>query len=143
MLIATLSACLLAVVVIAVLTVTVISDDGNGGTRVVYLQSTPATGPGPLGPGPERGTPRFRFGPAPLRDCLQKQGLLPRVPGSPPDLQTMQDALKACLGSSPTPQPERDWPSVKDFAWETSTASSTKASASRPMVRLWPAAPPA
>jgi hypothetical protein len=106
MLIATLSACLLAVVVIAVLTVTVISDDGNGVTRVVYLQPTPATGPGQRGLGPGRGTPRFRFGPAPLRDCLQKQGLLPRVPGSPPDLQKMQDALKACLGSAQTPQPQ-------------------------------------
>jgi hypothetical protein len=104
-LIATLSACLLVVAVIAVLTVTVISDDGNGGTRVVYLQPTPATGPGPRGPGPGRGTPRLRLGPAPLRACLQKQGLLPRSPGSPPDLQKMQDALKACLGSAPTPQP--------------------------------------
>ena len=72
-LIATLSACLLAVVVIAVLTVTVISDDGNGGTRVVYLQPTPATGPGPRGPGPGRGTPRLRFGPAPLRDCFRSR----------------------------------------------------------------------
>jgi hypothetical protein len=104
-LIAALSACLLAVVVIAVLTVTVISDDGNGGTRVVYLQPTPATGPGPTRPGPGRGTPQFRFGPAQLRDCLQKQGLLPRTPGTPPDAQKLQDALKACLGSAPTPRP--------------------------------------
>src|SRR5262252_3123985 len=107
MLIAALSACLLAVVVIAVLTVTVISDDGNGGTRVVVMQPTPAAGPGPQGLGPGRGAqvPRFRLGPAPLRTCLQKQGLLPRSPGSPPDPQKLQDALKACLGSAPTLQP--------------------------------------
>jgi hypothetical protein len=101
-LIAALAACLLAVVVIAVLTVTVITGDEDGGTRVVYLQPAPATGPGPFRPGPGRGLPRR--GPGPFRDCLRKQGLTPS-PGARPDLNKLEGALKACLGSLPTPQP--------------------------------------
>ncbi len=119
-LIAALAASVLAVGVIAALTVTVIVHDDGGGRVAVRMQAAPVSPPlapgqgqrtlpglGPgllpgLGPGMRQVLPRPQLTPGPLqglRACLQKQGLaLPRT-GSSLDPQKLRSALQSCLGS--------------------------------------------
>jgi hypothetical protein len=95
-LIGSLAACFLAVGVIAVLTATVIANDG-GGRRILRADgSFPESGPGMPMPGPGR---RQRFQPGQglkprglerMKECLQRQGATPGAVGP--------GAFRSCLG---------------------------------------------
>lgn len=114
-LIGSLVACVLAVGLIAVLTATVIVDEGGNGGRILRAEgSFPPSGPGETMPGPGRGAqghpqgpmPRRGFGRLPeLRECLQKQGIGPNGRLQPPGPGAMRDAMKACAGMLPDAPP--------------------------------------
>jgi hypothetical protein len=114
------SAAVVVVAALAVLTPTVIVRDDSGprGIRVA-VQAPAAPGftpyaPAPYGlpgPTPNAPTPRVQRQQLPglqqngrlkgLQVCLQKHGLGLQGRNAPPDLQTMRDALKACRGTLP------------------------------------------
>ena len=107
MLIGVIAAAVLAVGVIAVVTPTVIADDGDGGMRVFQVATAPVPAPAPdriLPPLRRRGGRLFLPGLGPLRDlqgCLEKHGLGQPNRSTPPSLQKMRGALKACRSTLP------------------------------------------
>jgi hypothetical protein len=99
-LLATIGAAVLVVAALAVLTPTVIVDEGDGDTvRAVAVPGTPWVAPAPAVPAvPGQALPQ-PFGD--LRNCLRKHGLGAPNPGAPLDPGTLKDALKSCRGALP------------------------------------------
>jgi hypothetical protein len=97
-LVAVIGAAFALVVALAVLTPTVIATDDGPSVRIVRVD-TPQAVPVPRGGRTLPGLPSRPF--RNLRSCLQEHGLGMRNRATPPDLQTMRDALRACRVTLP------------------------------------------